>query len=112
MTGLDIRCAPCTAASIGGVPARLNSNIFSPVTIASSTTIPTARMKPKLEIELRDTSNKTMTVKADTNETAIPNETHNAKRKFKNRARAAKTNTQAITAFRLRRSNRLSNSCA
>ena len=57
MTGLLTCEAPCTADSKGASPFSRLRYMFSPMTIASSTTIPRISMNAKREIMLIDISN-------------------------------------------------------
>src|SRR5262249_62304587 len=59
------------AASVGDMPSRILRSTFSTTTIASSTTIPTARTRPNRDRLLSDMPAAATIVKVPTNETGI-----------------------------------------
>ena len=65
--------------------------MFSPTTIASSTTIPSTRMKANSDITLIVTSTYGSRASAPMNETAMPTDTQRASRSFRNRASTRNT---------------------
>ena len=77
-TGVATCIAPFTAASSGSIPLSLNNAIFSPTTIASSTTIPKTRIKVKSDNMLMERLNGANNQKPPIKEIGIPRETQNA----------------------------------
>ena len=65
--------------------------MFSPTTIASSTTIPRTKMKVNKDIILIDTSNKGSNQNPPMKDIGMPSETQAANFGFKNKARTIRT---------------------
>ena len=86
-TGVATCIAPLTAASTEFIPRSLNNAIFSPTTIASSTTIPSTKMKVNNDNILIERSRGPNNQKPPMKEIGIPRETQNANLGFKNNAR-------------------------
>ena len=86
-TGVATCIAPLTAASTEFIPRSLNSAIFSPTTIASSTTIPKTRINVNNDNILMDRSKGPNNQKPPMNEIGIPRETQKASLGFKNNAK-------------------------
>ena len=91
-TGVATCNAPFTAASTGSIPRSLKSAIFSPTTIASSTTIPKTKIKVNNDNMLIDMSNGPNNQKPPIKEIGIPKETQKANFGFKNNAKTMITN--------------------
>ncbi len=72
--------APSMAACVKGIPPWRFSKMFSPATIASSTTMPSAMMKAKSEIMLIVTPKNGRNRNAPRKETGIPSVTQKATR--------------------------------
>ena len=85
-TGVATCIAPFTAASTEFIPRSLNRAIFSPTTIASSTTIPKTRMNVNSDNIFMDKSNGPNSQNPPMNEIGIPSETQKANFGFKNNA--------------------------
>ena len=73
--------------------------MFSPTTIASSTTIPMARMKAKSDIRLIDTPSADITAKVPTKDTAIPTATQKASRISRKSVSASSTSASPRNPF-------------
>ena len=80
--------------------------MFSPTTIASSTTIPSTTMKAKSEIMFTDAPKKGIRKSAPRNEVGIPQATQNATRTSRKRLRQSTTRISPICALRHSRSMR------
>ncbi len=82
-TGRPTSIAPSTAPSRAARPSSCLRKTFSPITIASSTTIPSTVMKANREIMLMDTSNLGRTKIPAAKEIGMPKVTQKASRRFK-----------------------------
>ena len=85
--------------------------MFSPTTTASSTTIPTARMKAKSVIMLIDTPSPLITAKVPTKDTAMPTATQKASRRSRKRVRDRSTSASPMRPFLTSSPRRLSKIC-
>ena len=99
ITGTAILCVPATAASRAGNPRSASPNTFSPITIALSTTMPIARMKPNREIMLIEIPSQPITTKEATKATPMPAAAQNARRKSRKSVRQSITSASPIAAF-------------
>jgi len=104
VTGGAISLTPFIAASSLPSPRRLYVKMFSPTTIASSTTSPSAIMKAKSEIMFSEMSNLGISQKAPKNDISIPIVVQNASRILRNSVRHIKTSVRPRYAFLVRRS--------
>ena len=102
------RCTPRIAAATPGVPFCRSACTFSATTMASSTTMPTARMNANSEIVLMDTSKARAPARAPRKEMPIPAATHTASRISRNSASAVRTSSSPRAPFSSSRSSRLS----
>ena len=99
ITGFATWYAPSNAASGPLSPLFLNICMFSPTTIASSTTIPSTRMKVNSEIILMETSKIGRSQNPPINEIGMPNETQPASFGLRNKASTTSTNDKPRAAF-------------
>ena len=86
--------------------------MFSPTTMASSTTIPNTRMKAKMDKTLMETSNVGINQIAPRNEIGIPRLVQNANRRSRNRASEIKTSTKPPSPLRSSRESCTSSASA
>ena len=93
ITGAAMRRAPPSAAARASRPARRRASACSPTTMASSTTMPMAMMRPNRLIILIDWPLTSMTAMVAKREIGIPAATQNATRARKktNRIRTTRT---------------------
>ena len=102
MTGALIRCAPRIAV-VSPSRSRLRSaKMFSPTTIASSTTIPSASTRAIIENMLMETPSICMPQSVPTSATDNPAATHSARRTSRKNVRARKTRTSPRRPFSTR----------
>ena len=89
-----------------GVPRSWWAWMFSPIRMASSTTIPSTTMKANSEIMLIDTSSDGISQNVPRNEIGMPRLTQKAKRKRRNNASTMNTRQNPVTPFRIIKSRR------
>ena len=107
MTGRPTSIAPSTAAFKGGKPSSCLRNIFSPMMMASSTTIPRTIMKAKREIMLMETSKLGKIASPVKKDIGIPSVTQKANRTLRNNPRRTITSVRPMARFLNRSSRRL-----
>ena len=90
-TGTATSLAPKIEAVFRSEPSSRNRNMFSNTTTASSTTIPTARVKPDKEMILRLKSAKSITMNVVMMETGIDIAIMRAERPLRKKARSIST---------------------
>ena len=93
-TGVATSRAPSTAARAYGLPSSRWAKTFSPTTMASSTTMPRARMKAKRVIMLMVTPSDGTTSMAPRNEIGMPIMTQKASRALSRVPRTRSTSTR------------------
>ncbi len=81
--------------------------MFSPTMMASSTTMPSTRMKANSEIRLIDTSSVGISARAPRKEIGIPSDTQAASRSRRNSASTSATSAKPARPFLSSRSSRL-----
>ena len=108
MTGTATSQVPSTAAWTGGLPSCSWACTRSPTTMASSTRMPSTRMKDITVIVLMDTSKKGKSAIVPSMAIGMPTATHMASRNRRKRARTASTSTRPEPAVR---SSVLTRSC-
>ena len=91
VTGMAISLAPWIAASSMDIPSRCSLYAFSPITIASSTTIPKVMISANRVIILIDTSAAGRNTMDPKKASGIPNVTQKASRISRNSPRIKKT---------------------
>ena len=106
VTGLAISIAPATEPFRPGVPRSWWAWMFSPIRMASSTTIPSTTMNAKSEIMLIETSSPGISQNVPRNEIGMPRLTQNARRNLRNRASTMNTRQNPVTPLRIIRSRR------
>ena len=107
MTGAAIRLTAVSAATSGGSPnRRTRKSVCSPMTMASSTTIPSVRISAKSEIMLKVSPKACIIATAASMATGMPAATQKAVRAFRNRKRIAITRPRPIAPFWIRISSR------
>ena len=100
VTGVEISCAPLMAAS-----RRLGFRcwwrwMFSPMMMASSTTMPSTMMKANVETTLAVTSRLGISMIMPRKEMGIPRLTQNARRSSRNSASITNTSAKPMAPFR------------
>jgi len=98
-TGQPTSSTPRVAAACGPSPRSRRAKTLSPTTMASSTTMPSERMKAKSEIMLRVTPNQGSTQKPPKKLIRMPSETQKASRSCMLRASTRKTRPRPINPF-------------
>ena len=106
-TGAAMRRAPVSAASAGDMPPRARVAACSPTTMASSTTMPSAMIRPNRLIMLIDWPLTSMTPSVASNETGMPTTTQKATRPLRKMNRMAMTRISPPRPLRSSRSMRL-----
>ena len=99
MTGRPTSMVPSIAASIYGLFICLCVYTFSPTIIASSTTIPSARMNANRESMLIEASRPGISSSAPRNDIGMPSITHMASLICRNSPRMINIRTRPMTAF-------------
>ena len=99
VTGASTSSVPRTAALVRFPVRTCVVWMFSPTTMASSTTMPSTKMNANSEIILIDWSNSPMQAIAPRNEIGMPRVTQNANRMRRNRVNTTKTSTKPERAF-------------
>ena len=106
VTGLAISIAPAIAPLSPGVPRSWCAWMFSPIRIASSTTIPNTTMKANSEIMLIETSSVGISQNVPRNEIGMPRLTQKARRNRRNNASTRNTRPKPVSPLRIIRSRR------
>ena len=99
MTGPLIRFVPRMAVVSPSRPFFRSAKMFSPPTMASSTTIPSASTRASIENMLMEMPRIRITHKVPTNETTRPAPTHTASRISRNSVKPRKTRTSPSSPF-------------
>ena len=106
-TGTEIPCTPRTAAFKPLSPRCRSRSTFSATTIASSTTIPSTRMKAKSESMFTDVPVHAITMSAPRKDSGMPIDTQIEMRKRRKSASTAKTRARPWAPLRRSRFRRL-----
>ena len=96
ITGRPTSMAPSVAALKGGSPSSCLRNIFSPMIMASSTTIPRTMIKAKSDIMFMDTSRCGRIASPVRNDIGMPRVTQKASRMSRKRARRTNTSPRPM----------------
>jgi hypothetical protein len=107
MTGMPTRCVPRMEASKGSPVPSCSAYTFSPTTMASSTTMPMERMKPKRDRRLIDTSRYCMRMNVPVNDKKMPTEVQKASRGARKRVSVRTTRNSPKMPFSINRLSRL-----